>query len=90
MTEPSTQSDLDQSKAKGEKETVVVVGKESVGKSALVAGLTGTTPTTGNFCGTTVDIEGYDSPEYVFVDTPGRLLNGPTTFQQTSGSTEIW
>jgi len=64
MTEPPTQS-----KTKGEKETVVVVGKESVGKSALVAGLTGTTPTTGNFRGTTVDVERYDSPEYVFVDT---------------------
>jgi len=79
MTEPSTQS-----KTEGEKETIVVVGKESVGKSALVAGLAGTTPTTGNFRGTTVDVERYDSPEYVFVDTPGILLDADTETTRTA------
>ncbi|ELZ49127.1 ferrous iron transport protein [Halorubrum californiense DSM 19288] len=67
---PSTENDG--------KETVVVVGKESVGKSELVAGLSGTTPKTGNFRGTTVDIERYDSDEFVFVDTPGILLGTDT------------
>lgn len=67
---PSTENDG--------KETVVVVGKESVGKSELVAGLSGTNPTTGNFRGTTVDIERYDSDEFVFVDTPGILLGTDT------------
>ena len=42
--------------------TVVVVGKESVGKSELVAGPSGTT-TTENFRGTTVDVERYESDE---------------------------
>ena len=45
------------------KETVVVVGKESVGKSELVAGLSGTMPTTGNVRGSTVDVERYESDE---------------------------
>ncbi|WP_159903681.1 nucleoside recognition domain-containing protein [Salinirussus salinus] len=66
------------------KETVVVVGKESVGKSELVAGLSGTTPTTGNFRGTTVDIERYESEEFVFVDTPGILLGTDTETTRTA------
>nr|WP_246972125.1 GTPase domain-containing protein [Natribaculum luteum] len=67
---PSTENDG--------KATVVVVGKESVGKSELVAGLSGTNPTTGNFRGTTVDVERYESDEFVFVDTPGILLGTDT------------
>ncbi|ELZ59609.1 MULTISPECIES: nucleoside recognition domain-containing protein [unclassified Haloferax] len=66
------------------RETVVVVGKESVGKSELVAGLTGTTPTTGNFRGTTVDVERYESDEFVFVDTPGILLGTDTQTTRTA------
>ena len=66
------------------KETVVVVGKESVGKSELVAGLSGTTPTTGNFRGTTVDVERYESDEFVFVDTPGILLGTDTETTRTA------
>jgi Fe2+ transport system protein B len=73
---PSTENDG--------KETVVVVGKESVGKSELVAGLSGTTPTTGNFRGTTVDIERYESDEFVFVDTPGILLGTDTETTRTA------
>jgi Fe2+ transport system protein B len=84
MTESSTRSNVDQSNTADRKETVVVVGKESVGKSALVAGLTGTTPTTGNFRGTTVDVERYESPERVFVDTPGILLDADTETTRTA------
>jgi GTP-binding protein EngB required for normal cell division len=84
MTEPSTRSNVDQSNTTDRKETVVVVGKESVGKSALVAGLTGTTPTTGNFRGTTADVERYESPERVFVDTPGILLDADTETTRTA------
>ncbi|MFC7078142.1 nucleoside recognition domain-containing protein [Haloarcula halophila] len=73
---PSTENDG--------KETVVVVGKESVGKSELVAGLSGTTPTTGNFRGTTVDIERYESDEFVLVDTPGILLGTDTETTRTA------
>ena len=67
-----------------EKETVVVVGKESVGKSELVAGLAGTTSTTGNFRGTTVDVERYEFDEFVFVDTPGILLGTDTETTRTA------
>jgi hypothetical protein len=73
---PSTENDG--------KNTVVVVGKESVGKSELVAGLSGTTPTIGNFRGTTVDIERYESDEFVFVDTPGILLGTDTETTRTA------
>lgn len=52
----------------------VVVGKESVGKSELVASLTGSTPKSGNFRGTTVASEIYETDEYRFVDTPGITL----------------
>lgn len=41
----------------------MVAGKESVGKSELVAGLSGTTPTTEKFRGTPVDIGRYESDE---------------------------
>ena len=73
---PSTENDG--------KETVVVVGKESVGKSELVAGLSGATPTTGNFRRTTVDVKRYESDEFVFVDTPGILLGTDTETIRTA------
>ena len=73
---PSTENDG--------KKTVVVVGKESVGKSELVAGLSGRTPTTENFRGTTVDVERYESDEFVFVDTPGILLGTDTETTRTA------
>ncbi|MEM4782405.1 MAG: FeoB small GTPase domain-containing protein, partial [Halalkalicoccus sp.] len=60
------------------RETVVVVGKESVGKSELVASLSGTTPKSGNFRGTTVESEVYETSEYRFVDTPGITLDADT------------
>ncbi|KTG10556.1 GTP-binding protein [Haloprofundus marisrubri] len=66
------------------KKSVVVVGKESVGKSELVAGLSGANPTTGNFRGTTVDVERYESEEFVFVDTPGILLGTDTETTRTA------
>lgn len=62
-----------------DRETVVLVGTESVGKSELVAALTGDRPTSGNFRGTTIRCERYTTPEYEFVDTPGLLLDADTT-----------
>lgn len=59
-------------------ETVVVIGKESVGKSELVASLTGTSPKSGNFRGTTIESEIYETSEYRFVDTPGITLEADT------------
>ena len=60
------------------KETVVVVGKESVGKSELVASLTGDSPTSGNFRGTTTRSERYTTPTHEFIDTPGIVLDSDT------------
>lgn len=59
-------------------ETIVVVGKESVGKSELVASLTGDRPTASNFRGTTVRAERYSTGGYTFVDTPGIVLDADT------------
>ncbi|SDR36626.1 nucleoside recognition domain-containing protein [Natronobacterium texcoconense] len=61
-----------------DRETVVVVGKESVGKSELVSSLTGDRPTSGNFRGTTVRSERYVTSSYEFVDTPGLVLDQDT------------
>ena len=60
------------------RDTVVVVGKESVGKSELVSSLTGDRPTSANFRGTTVRSERYTTAEYEFVDTPGIVLDRDT------------
>lgn len=61
-----------------EEETVIVVGKESVGKSELVASLTGDRPTASNFRGTTTRCEKYSGGGYEFVDTPGIVLDADT------------
>ena len=56
-----------------ESAAVVVVGKESVGKSALVGALTGGHPVTANVRGTTISCETYVDGDRAFVDTPGIL-----------------
>jgi ferrous iron transport protein B len=57
----------------GAPETVVVVGKESVGKSQLIGSLTRSQPATANVRGTTVSCEVYSDGERSYVDTPGIL-----------------
>jgi ferrous iron transport protein B len=61
--------------------TLVVVGKESVGKSQWITSLTGAPASVGNFRGTTVSCETYDDGRRVFVDTPGivRQSDAETT-----------
>lgn len=54
---------------------VVVIGKESVGKSSLVAGLTGGALVSANFRGTTIAAERYATGSRVFIDTPGIYRN---------------
>jgi len=54
--------------------TVVVVGKESSGKSQLISSLTGGTAYSSNFRGTTVSCEVFSSETHGFIDTPGILL----------------
>ena len=57
---------------------VVVVGKESAGKSRLISSLTGHFAEFGNFAGTTVSCERYRHGEVTFVDTPGILRQSDT------------
>jgi Fe2+ transport system protein B len=56
------------------KNSVVIIGKESTGKSQLVASLTGQAATSSNFRGSTVACETYSSADREFVDTPGLLF----------------
>jgi len=59
--------------------TFVVVGKESVGKSQLIASLTGASPGIENFRGSTVSVQRYAAAdERVFIDTPGILRSSDT------------
>ncbi|NJK48039.1 ferrous iron transporter B [Candidatus Gracilibacteria bacterium] len=62
---------------------IVVVGKESVGKSQLIASLTHKSAYSSNFRGTTVSCETYRDGEHIFVDTPGILRFSDT---QTTAS----
>ena len=53
--------------------SVLLVGKESVGKSALVRALGGGSAASQNFRGTTVSCESYALDGYTLVDAPGIL-----------------
>ena len=59
---------------------VVLIGKESVGKSALAAGLTGATPAAENVSGSTISAEVYRdaAADLAVVDTPGITLEADT------------
>jgi len=60
--------------------TVLVVGKESVGKSQLVSSLTGRWAGETNFRGSTVHVERYRSGDggTEYIDTPGILRSSDT------------
>lgn len=55
---------------------VVVIGKESVGKSQLIRSLTGRAAVAARLRGTTVACDVYRRDGWSFVDTPGILLDG--------------
>ncbi|MDG5817772.1 nucleoside recognition domain-containing protein [Natronococcus sp. A-GB7] len=57
-----------------DRERLVLIGKESVGKSALAAGLTGSQPADENVGGSTVSSEVYRTDGFELVDTPGITL----------------
>jgi Fe2+ transport system protein B len=57
------------------KQTVLVIGDESVGKSALIACLTGRAAYSSNFRGSTVSVQTYSGDRADFVDTPGILFH---------------
>ncbi|MFU8867164.1 FeoB small GTPase domain-containing protein, partial [Natronococcus sp.] len=62
----------------GSRDRITLIGKESVGKSALAAGLTGLRPTDENVGGTTVSSEVYRTDGFDLVDTPGITLEADT------------
>lgn len=57
---------------------IVVIGKESVGKSQLVSSLTGRSAGETNFRGSTVVVDRYRSGDVEYIDTPGILRNSDT------------
>ncbi|WP_293027233.1 nucleoside recognition domain-containing protein [Natronococcus sp.] len=61
-----------------DRERLVLIGKESVGKSALAAGLTGSQPVDENVGGSTVSSEVYRTDGFELVDTPGITLEADT------------
>jgi Fe2+ transport system protein B len=52
---------------------VLVIGKESAGKSRLTSSITGRAARATNFRGSTIGCEIYEGGGHVFVDTPGIL-----------------
>jgi ferrous iron transport protein B len=59
-------------------ERIVLLGKESVGKSTLAAGLTGAVPSNEPIEGSTVACERYRTDDLELVDTPGITLDADT------------
>ncbi|MEX1041258.1 MAG: nucleoside recognition domain-containing protein [Pirellulaceae bacterium] len=57
---------------------VVVVGKEGVGKTELLASLTGKVAAASNFRGSTVAVQRYTRDDLVLLDTPGILRRSDT------------
>jgi len=51
--------------------SVLLVGKESVGKTQLAASLAGVTSRSENYHGSTVECESYATDEFEYVDSPG-------------------
>ena len=58
--------------------TTLLIGKESTGKSELVAALTGKSPTSKNIQGSTLACEIYQTGADTFIDTPGILFRSDT------------
>lgn len=64
--------------------TCVVCGGESVGKTQLLASLTGKLPLPENFRGSTVACETYRDGEIYWTDTPGILRESETAASQSA------
>jgi len=58
--------------------SIVVVGRESVGKSQLISSLIGRSAGETNFRGSTVVVERYRAGETEYIDTPGILHSSDT------------
>jgi ferrous iron transport protein B len=66
------------------KRAIVVIGKESVGKSQLVAALTGSAARSSNFRGSTIACESYPLGNRLFIDTPGILRQSDALTTRTA------
>jgi len=64
--------------------TILLLGKESTGKSQLISALTGQSAYSANFRGSTVTCETYETQDYQFIDTPGLLYRSDC--QTTQGT----
>lgn len=65
-------------------DTTLLIGKENSGKSMLTAGLTGKTPQSANFRGSTVACETYCEGRHCLVDSPGILLRSDSQTTQAA------
>lgn len=57
---------------------VIVVGKESTGKSLLISAITGRAAYSSNFRGATVACDVYQGADFTFIDTPGIIRESDT------------
>lgn len=64
--------------------TIVLIGKESSGKSELVAALTGCSPISSNSQGSTIACKTYQTRENDFIDTPGILFRADNITTRTA------
>ncbi|MDV3352186.1 50S ribosome-binding GTPase [Leptothoe sp. LEGE 181152] len=64
--------------------TIVLIGKESTGKSALAAALTGQCPTSTNIQGSTIACDRYRLGDALLIDTPGILFHADTDTTRTA------
>ncbi|QRV17268.1 50S ribosome-binding GTPase [Haloterrigena salifodinae] len=71
-------TDAEPARRYSEPNRAVLIGKESVGKSALAAGLTGAAPAAENVDGATVSNEVYRGGDLEVIDTPGITLEADT------------
>jgi Fe2+ transport system protein B len=71
-----------ESMSKNPVDAILLVGKESAGKSLLAANLTGCAPVSANFRGSTVACETYSDGTHLLVDAPGILLTSDSQTTQ--------
>lgn len=64
--------------------TIALIGKESTGKSALAAALSGQCPTSTNIQGSTIACDRYQAGDNLLIDTPGILFRSDTATTRTA------
>lgn len=70
-------------------DSILVIGRESVGKSQLIASLTGKSAHPANFRGSTVAVETYSDGAETWIDTPGLWhQSDAATTRETLGALE--